>query len=1523
MKKIALLLCLLLSYGTEGFSQYADLGTGNLKNQIWWFDWSGFTIAENASRTFNTGDGLAVTIKFSNVQGPVFQPSVMNTWYGAVLHFLYDFSDGNIKPALYSPYTTQNSHFTITVTATRNGLPAPFKFVGADAEASAVSEITTITSNGSPWQCIDFFRNSAQTTNPFLGCNTNTAIITDTYGGGTGIGQNPVIATDALAGSLTLDCLFDRSGVDGQMGIAFGIFGAVDMGDLPAGYGNAQHRLLYTTSNPCNYLPPLPATTQSTNLSIGAVAGDADPVPSLDDNANGVDEDGITTFLPYDGSGTYSLTVPVNNTTGGSAYLAAWFDLNRNGILESSERIINTIPNNTSSTTLSWTGLPAILPPGTADGWAFRLRLSTDQNSLQLPTGIAPDGEVEDYLTRALQITTADFLATDTVCVGEPVTITNTSINATTYYWNFCVANVNSTPSANNIGNPGNQLGLPVFMDYVQVNGNYYAFVTNNMPGKLTRLDFGNSLLNTPSAVDLGNVGGVIPDAAEGIQLAFSQGNWYAIIVGGNPTTGGSRIVKIDFGPNLTNSNPTGTNWGNIGNMNYPGDLHLFNDNGNWYAFTVDQSSNVYRFTFGPNFQNPPTFVNFGNVGGSISWADGIYIINDNGLWHGFVCSRNNSSITRLDFGNSLLNTPTGTNLGNPNNTLNLPRDIYIMKFCNEIFGFVVNEGSNTLVKLNFTDLLSIPTAVSLGNVGNLAFPHSISKLFRVGPDLYSFITNVNNNTITRIQFSGCVNSSIPNFSGANPPAVSYSTPGIYNINLTIDEGLSTQASVCKQVVVLAKPDLDFSYQVTSCNPLTVQFSATGTSAQNPYWDFGDANTTTGTFNPVHSFTTQGNYVIRFGASNGRCTDTVTKSITLSIIPDDIIRTQDTTICFGTSKQLLTKPALGFCWSPSTYLDNPNSPNPVTFTPQNITYYYTAEVAGNNLIANGDFSQGNTGFTSAYGYANPNTTEGQYFVGTNPTAWNGGLSSCGDHTSGNGNMMLVNGAPTPDLSVWKQTITVTPNTNYAFSTWIQALIVTNPAQLQFSINGNTIGTLIYASTPPCTWTQFYTTWNSGNNTSAIISIVNKNTIAAGNDFALDDISFAPVLIKRDSVRITVDKPLVQASPDASICPGGSVQLNSNGAVSYSWSPSTGLNNATAANPLATPATTTQYVVTGTNANGCAANDTVVITVNPKPTIVKSPDPTICKNTSTQLSASGGTIYSWTPTSGLNDPNIANPIATVNTNTVYYVTVTDAVTTCSNIDSIRVNVHPDPVFSVMAPPPAICQNESVQLSASGGDIYSWQPGGSLSNPSIANPVATPATSTTYTVQVTETTCNNSTVLQTTVTVNPLPNIHASKSNDLDCSLGQSQLLATGGLSYTWSPSTGLDNPTVANPVASPVATTLYTVKGTDQSGCSAFDSVKVNVLVINESHYEMPNAFTPNGDGLNDCFGVKYWGVIQEFEFSVYNRWGQRLFYSKNPGACWDGTFRGVAQDIGVYVYMIKAKTLCGETFRKGLFTLIR
>jgi gliding motility-associated-like protein len=714
----------------------------------------------------------------------------------------------------------------------------------------------------------------------------------------------------------------------------------------------------------------------------------------------------------------------------------------------------------------------------------------------------------------------------------------------------------------------------------------------------------------------------------------------------------------------------------------------------------------------------------------------------------------------------------------------------------------------------------------------------------------------------------------------------------------------------------------DFTYKHDVCNPRRVQFTAFGDNLQSPNWSFGDGNINTGSLQPANTYLAFGSYPVIFSVANGLKRDTITKWLTIGIDPADVILTPDTTICSGTGKQLRTKPALSFCWSPTTYLSDPNSPSPIATPPHNITYYFTAENTGTNLIVNGDFSAGNTGFSSDYSYTNPtNVTEGEYNISTNPQTWNPGMSNCRDHTTGNGNMMMVNGSGTLNATVWRQTVTVTPHTNYAFSTWIQSVHPTSPAQLQFSINGQPLGNTINASATPCSWNQFYTTWNSGTNTTAVISVVNRNTGFAGNDFALDDMSFAAVFFQRDSVRIIVETPVVNATNDASFCPGTSVQLNASGAASYSWSPATGLSNAAIANPLATPAGTIKYTVTGTTASGCTAKDSVTLSALPGPTIVKSSDTGICRNSTAQLFASGGVSYSWSPAATLSNPNIANPVASPTGYTVYTVQVTGA-NNCTNTDSVKVSIRPRPAFTITTDK-AICEGKSVTLNASGGDQYSWSPAALVDDPSSPSPVASPGVSTMFTVLARETVCNYDSTLTVNVAVNENPELLVSKSNDIDCTNAYANLLVSGASTYSWSPVTGLDKPTANNPIARVNTTTRYTVTGTNQFGCSSSDTVTVKVSNAGNPIFEVPNAFTPNNDRVNDCFGLRKWARVTELEFIIYNRWGQRVFSTNDPSNCWDGTLNGKPQDSGGFIYTIRAKSACGEVFKKGVVMLIR
>lgn len=184
--------------------------------------------------------------------------------------------------------------------------------------------------------------------------------------------------------------------------------------------------------------------------------------------------------------------------------------------------------------------------------------------------------------------------------------------------------------------------------------------------------------------------------------------------------------------------------------------------------------------------------------------------------------------------------------------------------------------------------------------------------------------------------------------------------------------------------------------------------------------------------------------------------------------------------------------------------------------------------------------------------------------------------------------------------------------------------------------------------------------------------------------------------------------------------------------------------------------------------------------------------------------------------------------------------------------------------------------------------------------------------------------DSLVRMVNLVVNPVPIVTVSKSNDVDCMMSVAKLEATGGTKYSWTPAISLNNATIYNPVAAPSSDTWYYVNVISDRGCTKEDSIEVKVIPGGiENGYPVPNAFTPNDDGKNDCFGLQSWGFVTDFSLSIYNRWGQLLFHSNKTSDCWDGTYKGIKQGTGMYIYQASGKGFCGKISRKGTFVLIR
>jgi len=421
--------------------------------------------------------------------------------------------------------------------------------------------------------------------------------------------------------------------------------------------------------------------------------------------------------------------------------------------------------------------------------------------------------------------------------------------------------------------------------------------------------------------------------------------------------------------------------------------------------------------------------------------------------------------------------------------------------------------------------------------------------------------------------------------------------------------------------------------------------------------------------------------------------------------------------------------------------------------------------------------------------------------------------------------------------------------------------------------------------------------------------------------SINDTAVSINLIMTDSIiahfTLSGSSPVITAT-DSSICPGDSTVLSVSSGSTFSWSPSTGLSCTTCANPVATPTAATTYTVFVT---GACASGSGTITINmtsPGTPTVTASSPTICVGGTVTLSASGGSNFIWTPTAGLSCTTCPNPVASPTATTTYSVAVTGVCVNGTGATTITVGpAVPPTVTSVDA---SVCVGNSTTLSVNGGGgTYTWTPSATLSCSNCSNPVASPVTTTTYSVTVPMQNCVGGTgVVTVTVTQPPTP---VKGNNPTICNTGSAELNVSGGSSYAWTPPTDLTCTLCPNPTASPSVTTVYYFTVSSGPNCSSLDSVIVFVTGECPDIY-LPTGFSPNGDLNNDMLQV--FGKLSEMHLVVYNRWGNIVFESSDQTIGWDGTHNGKIVESGVYAYKFFAIDTEGAAISKsGNITVVR
>jgi len=832
-------------------------------------------------------------------------------------------------------------------------------------------------------------------------------------------------------------------------------------------------------------------------------------------------------------------------------------------------------------------------------------------------------------------------------------------------------------------------------------------------------------------------------------------------------------------------------------------------------------------------------------------------------------CNYNYASGSGNGFGmqNSGGNAPCGTSaLGNDNEEYSPTMNVT----CGETYAIQISNYSND------------------NNGFNLSFTNSTAQIgsnatFTVTPTLVcgaSLNATINDGSTGDCAAVWDYGDGSANYNGGNPPSHNYTTPGTYAITETI--GGACPSTHTEFVQLLAPLAATVTATNTGCSG-----SCTGTASVTAVtggdgiytYSWAPGGQTTSTISGICA----GSYTAT--VSNALCGTSVPQVVNVISAGSATVTVNSASICSGNNTTLTANGGTTYTWSPATGLSGTSGAS-VTASPTTTTVYTvtgangsctatatstvtvtpTPTVTVNNgticnggsttLTANGattySWSPG-TGLSATTGAsvsANPTVTTVYTVTGANGTCTSTATSTVSVVTNPT---VTVN---TATICAGQQTATLTANgaTTYVWSpaTGLSAttgsMVTANPgATTAYTITG-TVGTCTAVTTTTvnvnsvpvvgvnsatiCAGQQTATLTANGANTyswsPATGLSATTGTSVTGNPGLSTNYTVTGTdgngCVNTATLAITVNPLPTITVNDGIICNGGSIALNANGASTYTWSPGTGLSATTGASVNANPATTTQYTVTGTDANNCVDSDTTTVTVVSNPTVTVSSG-TICAGQQTAtLTANGASTYNWSPATGLSATTGSTVTANPGATTTY--TITGTVGTCTAVGTSTVTVNPLPIVGINSG--TICLGQqTATLTANGASTYSWSPATGLSGTSGASVTANPGSTTNYTITGTDGNgCVNTATAS--VLVNPLPNVNVNSG--LICNGNSLNLNANGASTYAWSPPGGLSATTGASVSANPGATTVYTVTGTDANNCVS--SVTSTVTVAN-------------------------------------------------------------------------------------------
>ncbi|MGN6248359.1 MAG: PKD domain-containing protein [Ginsengibacter sp.] len=758
-------------------------------------------------------------------------------------------------------------------------------------------------------------------------------------------------------------------------------------------------------------------------------------------------------------------------------------------------------------------------------------------------------------------------------------------------------------------------------------------------------------------------------------------------------------------------------------------------------------------------------------------------------------------------------------------------------------------------------------------------------------------------------------------------PYFTYANPGTYNVTLVATNPDSGCSDTVSHTITVENYNAHFSFTSSfinnvTCVPMLVRFTNTSSDYASVKWDFGDGFTCGNVNYPSHVYTRAGKYIVKlYVTGNNDLLNVYTDSVFVNE-NNVAINTNMHLTCTAQSVTLsaVSKDASSFVWDfGDGTLENATDSvsvhyykKPGNYVPKLIAK--DANGCASSVTMNSQISIDSlkVSLNEISGICAPK--EVQFVPNIVNIAADGGLQSLSYHWD------LVSTGVTDSSNLETPSFNFQQEGNYHVTLSVssddgcvkkisqdimalQGLGATINGPSDICVNARAAFTATTQLPGQVTWKWIFpdgSTSTQQNPSSAQYEQPGDYSIqlVADNEGCRDTVNH-PLQVHPNPV-VTLSQKAIN------LCEGTSVAITASGGATYQWLPATGLNETGKASVNASPVTNTNYTVTVANGFGCSSADSVSINVIHPFTLEIVKEIEVCSGNSVTLQASGGISYEWiNNTAGLNNTAIANPVAAPASSTVYTLVASGEDQCFSDTAQVQVKVKPTPVVH-LGNDTTICEGQTLLLDATiANGSYTWQDGSTASSYTVSK-------GGTFYVLVDLNNCLASDTIN--VTRKPIPIFTLGKDSAV-CT-GEEYVLAPvldTDASFLWQ-----DGSTAPSFVVTHEG--IYSLTATNECG-SHTDSVTITKGLCSML---MPNAFSPNNDGLNDVFPVKYPFAVTHFHFSVSNRWGQNVFETTDIHEGWDGTWMGEPAVAGIYVWVISYTDLNNKDQQiKGTVTLLR